>query len=253
MLRDASALSESDPEQVEHVLLRRWSFDRETTATKFRVRLLGIHSEVKMQCAELDRHCKIASPGLEDDALPFGLGFAQAERPKRPRRPLPEPRPGPGSGSGSDAGLGAGAGIHAAADVPSCNDGESSPESAAADDEADDAAAEELESDDQGLRDEVWNSTGIKDKDVAPVGARAKCELCGARIMPGQVRFDYRFRVSDKLGDQKRIHATCCSRLPADTRLRDIAQLKAWLRAGDLAHDVATAVEAALAELRAAV
>ena len=40
--------------------------------------------------------------------------------------------------------------------------------------------------------------------------------------------------------------------LPASTRLRDIAQLKAWLRTGGLAHDVATAVESALAELRAA-
>jgi hypothetical protein len=143
----------------------------------------------------------------------------------------------------------------AADDVPSCNDGELVNDDDIVPACASDADDEQVESqsDDHGLADEPWNSKGIKDKDVAPKAARAKCEVCKERIMPGELRFDYRYKISDTLGDQKRIHARCCNRLPAETRLRDIAQLKRWLRDGDLAHDVAAAVESALADLHAAV
>ena len=83
-----------------------------------------------------------------------------------------------------------------------------------------------------------------------PKGARAVCEKCKTKIVAGNVRFDYRFKVSDKLGDQKRICKHCVKDLPIETRSRDIAQLKRWLQPGhDLAHDVAATVEAVLDEL----
>ena len=136
--------------------------------------------------------------------------------------------------------------------APSCN------ESVANDNDDDDADNDNGDVDDAGhdppgsddcLDDESWNSKGIKSMEVTPAKARALCGECKRKIDPGTVRFDYRYRVSDTLGDQKRIHASCVRSLPADTRVRDRAQLKRWLRAGDLPHDVAAAVESALAKL----
>ena len=241
-------MSESDPELIQDVHMRRWNFEREHSVAKFRARLTGVHSECELQCSKPQSKLTTSTGPGDDDVLPFGLGRASAKAKRRRAHPRPEPEPEPeqqdGSGSGSDSNVDSQcpepeteSAVHE--DVPSCNDGEESDAGGGpdvAESSADPGPGEvSSQSDDHGLKDEAWNSKGLKSFEIAPKGARAKCEICNLRVMPGQLRFDYRYRVSNTLGDQKRIHATCCDRLPADTRLRDIAQLSLWLRTrGDL-------------------
>ena len=243
VLRDAAEASEVDPTQIEQLVLRRWNFAREPI-TKFRARLIDIHSELHCTCARLDKVKTAAAAAEEDDALPFGLGQRRQAASAADAAP---PAPGPFPVMSSDTDFEA---AHYYA--PSCN------ESVANDNDDDDADNDNGDVDDAGhdppgsddcLDDESWNSKGIKSMEVTPAKARALCGECKRKIDPGTVRFDYRYRVSDTLGDQKRIHASCVRSLPADTRVRDRAQLKRWLRAGDLPHDVAAAVESALAKL----
>ena len=101
-----------------------------------------------------------------------------------------------------------------------------------------------------GLDGEPWNAMGIKDHHVVVPADRARCNECGQKIVPGSVRFDYRYKVTNSLSDQKRIRSTCVGRLPASARVRDRAQLKRWLRAEHVPPVVAAAVEASLELLR---
>ena len=101
-----------------------------------------------------------------------------------------------------------------------------------------------------GLDDEAWNAMGIKDHHVVVPADRARCNECGQKIVPGSLRFDYRYKVNNSLSDQKRIHSTCVDRLPASTRVRDRAQLKRWLKLPHVSPIVSVSIEASLALLR---
>ena len=162
MLSGAAVLSECDPGDFEQVTLRRWNFVREASVAKFRARLVDVHTELSLQCMELAG--KGSSTTNLEDMLPFGLG-----RPEKNIRRRPGPSPDDLDAAAADL---ADESAHevAPADVPSCND--DAVLSNHDDDDAADEAAEDVQSqsDDHGLDDEPWNSTGLKDKGFAPKG-----------------------------------------------------------------------------------
>ena len=63
---------------------------------------------------------------------------------------------------------------------------------------------------------------GIKDFSQAPIG-RALCGICGAAIGKGEFRFDFRFKESRTIADQRRVHVRCMARLPLSSRAADVA------------------------------
>ena len=63
--------------------------------------------------------------------------------------------------------------------------------------------------------------TGLQKFEKATETMRAECWLCGIKIKAPAWRFDYRFKASTTLRDQRRVHARCVGGLPAVTRSED--------------------------------
>ena len=71
-------------------------------------------------------------------------------------------------------------------------------------------------------------ATGLQDYDKAK-SSTGSCISCWKKILKGHDRFSYRFKVSDKFGDQLRVHANpqCMTGLSQGTRKTDIWFCKA--------------------------
>ena len=107
-----------------------------------------------------------------------------------------------------------------------------------------DASADHQDDDDEHVPlVEAHNCVGLKDWDKA-ASSRARCCVCNLPIKKNEYRLDYRFKQSDRLADQKRLHYKCVTGIPVDTRVRDIAQVQRWLDAAVVAvdHDMLTHV-----------
>ena len=74
------------------------------------------------------------------------------------------------------------------------------------------------------------------------------CLVCDECFEPTELRMDYRSKVSNSLGDQKRIRTRCIKGIPIATRDRDI--LKAWIKKPDLQPDDRSIMKDALRLLK---
>ena len=63
--------------------------------------------------------------------------------------------------------------------------------------------------------------TGLKECAIAKTG-RSKCFICNTFIAKDSLWLSYRFKASTKMDNERRIHTSCCKRLPVDTRSEDI-------------------------------
>jgi hypothetical protein len=226
LLNDAAAESANpDPTAIESVLQCRWNFVRETAVDKFRLRLMDVESETMLSCVDLDKSRKRKVPESECDTLPFGLGQVKKE-PSALR--IKKPAKGPVGDVDSDRERSS-----ASIEAPSDNDPESSVDG---DDDHPPHDSDPGTESSSSVGVEPWNAKGLKSWDVASSARLAKCLSCGEPCEKGTLRMDYRSKVSDKLGDQRRVHATpeCALQLPVDTRKRDCKILKRWMRNTDL-------------------
>lgn len=64
-------------------------------------------------------------------------------------------------------------------------------------------------------------TVGLKEVAIAK-SARSVCYICKANIPKDNVWLSYRFKASNRQGDERRIHTSCCKFLPVDTRSEDI-------------------------------
>ena len=95
---------------------------------------------------------------------------------------------------------------------------------------------------------EAWNCLGLKDYDLPKPLQRAACEICG-KVVKDRLRMEYRFRVSNSMRDQKRVHIDCLSQLPMETRERDVRQVRRWMSTAGVSIEVHLHLTDALAEL----
>ena len=241
VITSAARASGIDPEHVDALTLRRWNYVREPSVDHFRAKLVEVHAQSDLPCST---RVKAANAAKDDDSLPFGLGRPEKSSKRKPAGPFQDPVP-------SDANTDHDHNV----DAPSCNDAVASDEqvaddeSAAADDVDDYEPSGGSDSDGGGvdiLDAEPWNAAGLKVVEIAPPAARAACEFCKIKIKGGNVRFDYRFMVSNNLKDQKRICSSCVHRVPAETRARDILQCRRWLAVPDQQHAIMAVVESLL-------
>ena len=239
VITSAARASGIDPEHVDALVLRRWNYVREPSVDHFRAKLVEVHAQSDLPCSARVK----AAAATNDDSLPFGLGQGSEKRSKRtPAGPFQDPVPSDAATDDS----------HINVDAPSCNDAVASDEPVAADDR--DSAADNADdyepsggSDGVDVLDaEPWNATGLKVVEIAPRLARAACHFCSVKIKSGNVRFDYRFAISNNLKDQKRVCSSCVKNVPADTRARDILQCRRWLAVPDQQHAIMAVVESLL-------
>ena len=253
-----------DFHQLDALQVRRWKFKRDTAATTFRVVLesecteafhLSCKEKVNVKKSACESTGGMFSLGSKSEASWVVVGKPTSKSTKSKRvdeEPKRRVRKMAVVDDGSDC---------SAAEIED-SDGSSSDSSETSEARSEhrssqsgdgDSAASEVEDDDADLDHEPWNSIGIKSWEIVPARASAKCEVCKRPIMQtgdSQIRFDYRFRVSDKLGDQKRIHASCASSIPAESRERDMKILKRWLRDPSIIDAVKLQLRECLESLR---
>ena len=75
---------------------------------------------------------------------------------------------------------------------------------------------------------------GLKRYETAPPKAKAKRWVCHEVVRPGEFRLTYRFRKSTSLRHESYMHGTaeCIRRLPATTRVADLAFLRRQCKPG---------------------
>ena len=234
----AAALS-GDPEvlNAESLLVRRWLFERESDANHFRVRLLSVESETNISCIEKQRLSSAKRKASDDEVVVFGLKLGKASKCKSAK-----------VDSDNDDGP-----VHSDAsqvDEPPASSGgfgsaaESANDASESDADGDDAAAAAAAAAAGGSASdaeseplvEPWNAVGLKEFHIAPKGAHAKCFICKEKVAAGSMRLEFRSAISNSMRDQSRCHATCFAnasrdkKLPVDSQLRDVKQLRQWLR-----------------------
>ena len=89
---------------------------------------------------------------------------------------------------------------------------------------------------------EAGNAVGLKMWEMPPKRSSAKCFGCNANTVAGEVRFEYRFKQSTSLRDQKRLHSRCVRSMPVATRARDVRVLQRWLADPTLVDEVVRTV-----------
>ena len=249
-----------DYHDLKMLQMTRWNFRRDTSSTKFRAVLETTHSVCNLSCTERAVNSK---PSADPEA-PGMTGMFEMKRPtksammmirkaptakgksykRKARRPLDVDSSDSNDSNDSDGSV-AGHGTDDEAEHSSMSDADS-----AVSERLSDGASSESEYD---LSAEPWNATGVKSYDHAPARRNRKmiCLVCEQGFEPGELRMDYRSRVSNSLRDQRRFHPRCIDRLPEyNTKKRDILVFKSWLREELSASDKAT-METALAALQA--
>ena len=221
------AAQDMEPSEL---VIRRHNFRREPART-FRVRLMGIHTETTISCLQKSGVKRSALDTTSDDELPFGLGKrskgASGSALIMPSKSKPT--------TTYEAKIRA-----CDSDADSLDD--MSHQDHVSDNDCDsDNGPESSElpvpvpaagsNDDQGEPEapEPWNCVGLKCWDIAPSkGAGSVCAMCNSPIERGSYRLDYRFKISKKLGDQRRIHPhpKCTAKLPIQSRDRDLKFLQ---------------------------
>ena len=58
-------------------------------------------------------------------------------------------------------------------------------------------------------------------------------EAAQNEIIPSEMGFSYRFKVSSLLRDEKRLHFRCIKNIPLATREAHIKRLRRWLKIGE--------------------
>jgi len=226
---------------ISELTVIRHKFRREP-ATKFRVGLMGIHTETEISCLAKIGVKRNAEPEIDAcDELPFGLGKRSKTREgaSTVTASASKPKPTPHMHtSGDDSHLDSDADnsdrdLDDMSHRSHISDNDCDPEDAVDDQSAIDAGPGPASSADSvdpveepPPVDEPWNCCGIKCWDIAGSGRRAACAICESPIVPGCYRLDYRFKQSKTLGDQRRLHPECSAGLPVSTRERDLKFLQ---------------------------
>ena len=235
-----------DFRQLDALQARRWKFKRDTTATTFRVVLdAECDDALQLSCKERVKVSSSKTKAHEATGSMFDLGTkpesslvvvrkstkSAREVDEEPKRRVRRKTGVVDDDSDSDC---------SAADLND-SDGSSSEASEAHSDhrssrsgdgnsvDGDGADSDPGDDDDAALDAEPWNSVGIKSWEVVSARAKAQCEFCKLPIKQtddSRIRLDYRFKVSHKLADQKRLHPSCASHIPAENRERDIKVIK---------------------------
>ena len=202
-----------DPKTFAALDMTRWEFKQDHRVDRFRVLLVSALGKERLSCITSSK----PAAKLNSD-LPFGLG----SRAGASWTPAAKKSSGSGSASGSE---------HSSSREVSDDVYDSEPSDGdddGCDDSADDAAPLVPEPEDVP---EPWNAQGITCYEIAPPGARAACCICNVKIVAGEFRLDYRYRVSNDLRDQKRFHPRCTAGIPAATRARDSRVVATWIAA----------------------
>ena len=268
---------DADFHQLDALQVRRWEFKRDTGATQFRVVLSAECSEtLQLSCTKkisVSRNKKDESTGsvsmfdISSSSKPSsGVSVRKSAKSSKalPERSVGK-KPGPGhvsDGSDSDGDRDCGAADSFGSDShisSPCSDPDDSDDAHSehrSSQSEDGGSAEESQSDDDysAIDAEPWNSMGVKCWEVVPAKAFAKCEFCKLPIKQtgdSRIRLDYRFKISDKLGDSKRIHPACIGNAPVGLRGRDIKVAKRWMMKPDLDVSVREQLQQCLDMLRA--
>ena len=251
LLAEAALLSGADPDAIGSFMLRRWDFVRDESVSHFRVRLVSVLTEVEISC-RVGNRVKTAA----DDELPFGIGSNPTDRFAGKRK------------TPSSAKAKAGAASSSSKAAKTC--GVSKSKKSKLDDDSDagcnssidsvhserswssDTGDEQPIDSDSDAVDEPpklpkteWNDTGIKCWELCGPKSKPTCEVCSHVCKAGTIRFDYRYKKSDSLRDQKRIHPECVLGLPKDTRHHDMQLLLYWSKNSALSPAVRAAAKAA--------
>ena len=250
-----------DYHDLKMLQMTRWNFRRDIHASKFRVVLESTHSECNLSCTERLKNSKSSV----DSEAPGTTGMFAMAPAKRVAAMMIVRKPATSSARGKPHKRKP---RHSSA-LPSNSDsnGSSSDDSVAchgtdSDEEAQHSMSEEGGSDgadsggsdsDDGLHDEPWNAIGLKAWDHAPArrNTKAVCLVCEGCFEPGELRMDYRTKISNSLRDQRRFHPRCINRIPDATRKRDLKVLQSWLKAAGLSAKDTEIMQEAMAALKA--
>ena len=253
-----------DPEDVKELALKRWGFERDDCVSHFRVRLTCVSSETTISSAEVAK-----SKQRNDDAeLPFGLGSKPTGLFNARKRPVPHvscsSKSGSGAASSSDCKKAKGEPLkkdkivhHKSRKIGSddSDDGSSdcgrswSSDSCGQEQPGDAEPEHDHDVDADGPPLAEWNDIGLKCFEIPKV-SKSKCAMCDCLCKSGDVRFDYRWKKTNSLRDQTRIHPSCLVRCPAVTRDHDVQLLRYWIRDPSVEQQVKIAARHALAALR---
>jgi hypothetical protein len=236
-----------DYSQLESVLMQRWNFRRDLDADKFRVILGDEHSSSILQCREKVASAKPKNVEESECMFPMRQPSSSASKASwvtvgksrqsrtvgtaRGPRSLLHHREVVGRHEDDNGDRSSSSSDHANADADDSDNEQpdrlsnSEDGGSAAGDEEDAEAEPEPEAE----APEPWNAIGIKCWDLSGKGGRAKCCICGDAFPSDSTRLDFRFKMSNSLRDQKRLHPRCVNSLPRDSRARDIKVVQGWL------------------------
>jgi hypothetical protein len=255
LLLRSGRVADLDPKQFASVTMTRWKFTRDATSSEFRVSLLEIASRTTLSCiVASSTRLNAKAKANTGDELPFGLESTcpdtwvptcASDILAKIAAAMPDEDNSSVASSHHecDRSWSTASGDDEDAVVGSPGDEPEGPEEHDVEPIADVPIAVEPIVVEPiavpiAVADEPWNAAGIKSWELVPPRGTAKCFICMARMMPGTFRLDYRFRVSNDLRDQKRLHPECASTLPDATRARDKDFLESRLAKPHLPDDV---------------